>query len=267
MAMMVNKPAALAFVTVWACGIPEPDIDEPDQVDDARLVLSDGARVQYIGAFSWDGAVAVDGGYEFTNDEGYDFRIERLNMATSSAQLRPCASPSSARWRWATNVAHADHVAENDSSMAITSSNEDALASTWHHLGIGEASAKSYCGAFFASNSLSTPDAILGDNTIIVAGSYRAPGQADWVAFDARIPLGDGALLQLYAGTPAIGTFESPEGVDLAARVVYTRYPVAAFRGVQPDRVSTSQLAWEVLGGLLHTSAANYQRHADFAAH
>lgn len=261
----VNKPAALAFFAVWSCGLPEPDI-ELNPVDDTRLILSDGARVQYIGTFSWEGAVFASGGYEFTNDVGYQFRIERLNIATNSAQLRRCESTASARWRWAASLAYADHVVDNDSSIALTSSNEDALASTWHELGIGAGSATGYCQAFFSSNSLSVPDATLGENTIVVAGSYRAPEQSEWIAFDARIPLGDGALLDLDAGIPAIERFESPADEPLAARVVYTRYPVAAFRGVQPDRVSRSQLAWEILGGMLHTSTAYYQRHADFAA-
>lgn len=242
----VKKSAAVVFLVAWACGLPDPGSD-PGRSEDGELILAEGMRVQYVGAFSWQGAVQEGNGYEFTNDLGYRFRVERFHLATYSAQLRPCEPVESADRGWRPDAAYADHVVQDDASIAVADHAEDALASTWHELGVGSASNHSYCKAFILSVIPTTSDPDLQGNTIVVTGSYIPPGESQWIAFDARIPLGEGSLVTLHPDTPEFDTFESQDGSRPGARVVFTRYPVAAFAGVRPDSVSSVQLAWELL--------------------
>ena len=261
--------ATVAFVAVWACGLPLPD-DDPagrgelgtDGTEPGVATLPEGADISYIGAFSWNGASQTASGFELVNDLGYRFRIERFQVAAYSVQLRSCLPAHRGGWSWSPRQALAHHVAVDDVSVFIAQAGEDALLFSWHELGIGRASGAAYCQAFLLVASPTAPDPTLEGNSFVVAGSYLAPGASEWLELDARVPYGDGTLRRLLSATPPSETFESMDGSSPAARVVFTRYPVAAFAGISPEGKSSIVLAWEILGNLLATTTVHYQLQA-----
>lgn len=257
--------AAAVGVVVWACGLPMSDDDGTDvgPFSGPGLTLSDGASIHYLGGFSWDGATRTEDGYEFDNPLGYRFRVTQLRIATFSAQLRPCPATTGRRWRWGQSSAYADHVVEDDPSIALVVASEDALNPTWRQLGVGRAAAAHYCDGFVLSTPLTSADGQPEQPTLEVTGWYLAPDGDDWVSLDTSIPLGEGALIELQASgsecdAPPPLDQPLPDESRPDVQIAITRYPVTAFASVRPDQTSGAQFAWELLGGLLHTSTMSY---------
>ncbi len=270
MSWLARASAGAAFAVVWACGLPAP-ADGPDGGEPgwdpgdgsaAPLTLGADARVRYELRWSWDGARLQDGAWVFVNDLGYQLGIERLAVVALSAQLVPC-EPTAARapaWSWGPREARADHVVADDASVVVAAVVEDALAAAPRELGVGVASGGRYCDAFLLAAPLDPVSVPAMDgNALIVTGWYRAPGGAV-TALDAAVPIGDGGLRTLAAAVPGELALADADAGPVAARVVLTRHPVAAFADVAPDQPGGAELGWEILKGLLGTATARWQR-------
>ncbi len=224
------------------------------------LELQAGATVRYLGNFDWDDAIEVDGSYVFSSDLGFRYRIDAFMVATTTVQLRPCDAGDTAWLRVGFTDARADHVVSDDESMVVTDMAEDAMSTTTIVLGQGTADGGSYCQGFLLSSVPTQWTAGLENNTLSMSGAYLDP-DADgsdpdaWVLFQAEIPLNDGSLEDLV---PAAGDLYTEDGgADVDVR--FTRYPARAFDGLDPGALNTYELAWEVLGNLLHGSALHYR--------
>lgn len=241
------------FFVVWACGVPTPPAPfDPGDGTPTPISLSAGDRVRYVLDWSWDGAREQDGALVFTTDLGYEVGIESLELAVFSAQLVTC-EPTASRWRWGPTAAYADHVTQDDPSVIEAKLIDDAVNDGWHELGIGTAGGGQYCKAFL----LATPVAsdALGGETVRASGWYRLPEGGAAIPFEAGVPLGDGALTTLAAAVPQTVNL----GDGTTARVVFTRYPVAAFDGVDIAQLNRLELGWELLKNLQSDTTARWQ--------
>lgn len=284
MSLSRAKSLTLSALTTWvACTMSPMPADEPGALDpeeamqgtisdveepgdEGRLVLPPGARVAYAGSFDWEDAIREDGSYNFVNSLGYQFRIDALYLVTSSVQLRACeeeqeSSPSSS-WlpRWGVAVAYADHVVEDDPSLAWVGKVEDALAEEIMPLAVGVVGGGTYCQAFARSAQFKEPGGAQVEHTLVVAGAYTFGGNVsdeNWVEFDASVTLTEGLLKELSLDPSP--TWRSSED-DIDAGVLLVRYPVRAFQFIDPRRLLPVELAWELLGNLLHTSSVTFYK-------
>lgn len=262
--MALSKPTTLAlalFVVVWACGIPNPIVEEASY-EPTTLSLLEGDRVLYVGTFDWEGAdwegADVDSGvYAFANDLGHQFRISQFSVATHSVQLRRCDVAATHQSNFGLRTAHADHVVEDDPSIAVVAASEDGFAVEAQELGTGLSSMGQYCDAFLLATAAATE--VLDGNSIIVAGEYRLASEDRWQTLEARIPIGEGALKPLLLGMQPETGLETRDGAAIDTRIVFTRYPVAAFEGLDPSAHSRAALAWELLGKLLAETTVHVQ--------
>lgn len=273
-----KKSLPLCLLTTWfACTMSpvpseSPETLEPEELSDSpepemqdsetSLGLEPGDRVAYAGRFDWEDARQENGSYYFVNSLGYQFRIDTLYLATSSVQLRVCDVEEESSWlpRWGVAVAYADHVVEDDPSLAIVGKTEDAFVEGTTLLAVGTVGGGDYCRAFARSSLLLEPESGLGEHTLVVSGAYTFIGNEgldNWTEFDASVPLTEG-LLEDLAMDPAPSWQPSAEDID--ASIVFVRYPVRAFQSVDPRRLLPVELAWEILGNLLHTSSVQFYR-------
>ncbi|MGE0323294.1 MAG: hypothetical protein AB7K71_25405 [Polyangiaceae bacterium] len=251
--------ACLSFGVAWACGAPsvESSPSEFSLGDGAAksLVLPADARVEYVADWSWEGAKRSGAGYRFENDLGYSFQIDEFRVATYSAQLITCEP--TAGLHWGLSVAHAHHVATNDPSMHVAERGEDALGEQFTTLGFGTAAGGAYCSAFLLFTPLAEGAPELGGNAIWFSGKYTAP-DGDEKPLQGQIPQGDGALGSLASAIPSALPLDGD-----AARIVFVRFPVRAFDGIDPSDLSDLKLGWEVLKGLVATTEVRWQLASD----
>ncbi|MEZ4372716.1 MAG: hypothetical protein R3B07_17970 [Polyangiaceae bacterium] len=251
--------ACLSFGVAWACGAPSVESSPSDfSLGDGAaesLTLPADVRVEYIVDWSWDGAGRSGAGYRFKNDLGYSFQIDEFRVATYSAQLITCEPTA---WlHWGLSVAHAHHVAINDPSMYVAERGEDALSERFTTLGFGTAAGGEYCSAFLLFTPLAEGAPELGGNAIWFSGTYTdADGDAQ--PLQGQIPQGDGALGSLASAIPSAIPLDGD-----AARVVFVRFPVRAFDGIDPSDLSDLKLGWEVLKGLVATTEVRWQLASD----
>jgi hypothetical protein len=256
-----SKGSALLFVLVlWgACTLTTAPILEEEALPPERLELSEGARVAYGGRFDWKGAVLKHGSYYFDNSLGYSFRVDALHLTTSSVQLRPCEEETASSFPFfGISMAYADHVVTDDTSIALVAKVEDAFIEETKQLAVGVVTGGSYCKAFARSLTTSDAEGELGKSTLVVRGAYAITaktGEDKWEEFDARVDLQEGLLEDLLFD-PAPSW--QPNDANIDAAIVFTRHPVQAFQGLNPNNLQPVEIAWEILGAMLHSSTVKF---------
>lgn len=225
----------------------------------APLELARDAAITYVLAWSWEGARREGDAWVFETDLGYTVGISAAHSATSQLELVPCPTASQAGGgavAWLSDLvvgtAHAAHGGAPDASAAAFPIVESWLTAQPLVFGAAKASGAAYCEVHQLSAPIeaAAPDGVaLAGESLVVSGFWSAPGEAERHGMEISVNLSDGRVRPLDAviDWPAAAT----EG---EAAIVITRRPARAFDGLKLDELADIDLAFEALGGLLHSA-------------
>lgn len=226
----------------------------------APLELTRDAVITYVLAWSWEGARREGDAWVFETDLGYTVGISAAHSATSQLELVPCSTASQASGggaiAWLSDLvvgtAHAAHGGTPDASAAAFPIVESWLTERPRVFGAAKASGAAYCEAHQLSAPIeaAAPDGFaLAGESLVVSGFWSAPGEVERHGLEIRINLSDGRVRPLDAviDWPA-------EAIEGEAAIVITRRPARAFDGLKIDEMADIDLAFEALGGLLHSA-------------
>lgn len=225
----------------------------------APLELARDAALTYVLAWSWEGARREGDAWVFETDLGYTVGITAAHSAISQLELVPCSSAAQAGGgaiAWLSDLvvgtAHAAHGGTPDASAAASPIVESWLTAQPIVFGAAKASGAAYCEVHQLSAPIEAAAAdgfALAGETLVVSGFWSAPGAAERHGLELRVNLSDGRTrpLDAWVDWPAVAT----EG---EAAIVITRRPARAFDGLQLDALADIDLAFEALGGLMHSA-------------
>lgn len=226
----------------------------------APLELTRDAVITYVLAWSWEGARREGDAWVFETDLGYTVGISAAHSATSQLELVPCSTASQASGggaiAWLSDLvvgtAHAAHGGTPDASAAAFPIVESWLTERPLVFGAAKASGAAYCEAHQLSAPIeaAAPDGFaFAGESLVVSGFWSAPGEAERHGLEVSVNLSDGRVRPLAAviDWPA-------EAIEGEAAIVITRRPARAFDGLKIDEMADIDLAFEALGGLLHSA-------------
>jgi hypothetical protein len=226
----------------------------------APLELTRDAAITYVLAWSWEGARREGDAWVFETDLGYTVGISAAHSATSQLELVPCSTASQASGggaiAWLSDLvvgtAHAAHGGTPDASAAAFPIVESWLTERPLVFGAAKASGAAYCEAHQLSAPIeaAAPDGFaFAGESLVVSGFWSAPGEAERHGLEVSVNLSDGRVRPLAAviDWPA-------EAIEGEAAIVITRRPARAFDGLKIDEMAEIDLAFEALGGLLHSA-------------
>lgn len=205
--------------------------------------------------------------WEVTNDLGYRVRVERGYVVSRSMELVECpraARATGAALAWLAGalgpgLAHAGHSSLQPNPAAITTPQIESLTAP-RRLVAGRVAVvpQAYCRAHYLvaraeRDARDLPaDVDMVGKSLLLEGSYLAPGANDPVAFRVATSIANGALVDLAApgGTRAHGD-EAGRGDGGVVRVTIERDRAHLLDGVAFASASEQDVARRVLGNLI----------------
>jgi len=218
-------------------------------------------------------AASASGGWQVTNDLGYRVRVERGYVVSRSMELVECprdARAPSAALAWLAgalgpSLAHAGHSSLLPNPAAITTPLVESLTAP-RQLVAGRVAVvpQAYCRAHYLvaraeRDARDLPaDVDMVGKSLLLEGSYLAPGATDPVAFRVATSIANGALLDLAApGAPPSPGSRAYDGAAGVVRVTIERDRAHLFDGIGFASASEQDVARRVLGNLIaHTRVA-----------
>lgn len=227
--------------TIWifAATLAGCDVDAPSATP---LVMARDTAIEYVLAWSWEGARREGDAWVFETDLGYTVGITAAHLTIGTLALVPCEDED--------EVAARSHGGGVDASTALGPAVESWLEAEPRRFGAAEASGADYCelhALSVPSEGIAAPDGVvLTRRNLEIAGFWSAPGEP------TRRPLGLSANLSDGASAPIEGLAEWPAAASSGeVALVVTRRPARAFDGIELDGVDPIDLGFAVLAGIL----------------
>lgn len=227
------------MIGIFAATLAGCDADAPGATP---LVMARDTAIEYVLAWSWEGARREGDAWVFETDLGYTVGISAAHLTLGTLALVPCEDEDEVVAR-----AHGGGV---DASTALGPMVESWLEQEPRRFGAAEASGADYCELYalsVPSEGLAAPDGVvLRRRNLEITGFWSAPGEATRRPLELSANLSDGASASI-AGLVAWPAAASSGEVAL----VVTRFPARAFDGIELAAVDPVDLGFAALAGIL----------------